>query len=319
MYPAELEIKDTTESTTSASYLDFLLSIGRDGRLHTSIYDKRDYFNFHITNFSFLSSNIPSSPAYGVFISQLIRYARACSSYGCFIMRARRLSSKLLKRGYLAERLKSSFRKFYDRYKDLIQQYEVSLLRMLNDILILDQQWLPNQSDFPPISCHWYRAWPSPIMSCFHWAFAAGVACQQGTLTLPDTWFRPLLWDLLVHQLLRPDFLDLAMSFLDFSPRIPLGTFSILLRVIPRCEGQVVGVSHFECRQCGVTPWRKVSKKYLDNLFDLVLSKIEKVSRGIRGEKSKAGLNNPKIKRRRFIKFYKVRMTFETDMFAFMH
>ena len=69
MYPAELKIKDTTESSTSASYIDLLLSIGRDGQLHTSIYDKRDDFNFHITNFPFLSSNIPSSPAYGVFIS----------------------------------------------------------------------------------------------------------------------------------------------------------------------------------------------------------------------------------------------------------
>ena len=75
IYPADLEIKDTTESTTSASYLDLLLSIGRDGQLHTSIYDKRYDFNFHITNIPFLSSNIPSSPAYGVFISQFIRYA----------------------------------------------------------------------------------------------------------------------------------------------------------------------------------------------------------------------------------------------------
>ena len=47
MYPAELEIKDTTDSV-SASYLDVLLSIWRDGQLHTSIYDKRDDFNFHI-------------------------------------------------------------------------------------------------------------------------------------------------------------------------------------------------------------------------------------------------------------------------------
>ena len=30
MYPPELEIKDTTESNTSASYLDLLLSIGRE-------------------------------------------------------------------------------------------------------------------------------------------------------------------------------------------------------------------------------------------------------------------------------------------------
>ena len=77
MYPTELEIKDTTESNTSASYLDLLLSIERDGQLHTSLYDKRDDF----TNFPFLRINIPSSLAHGVFIPELIRYTRACSSY----------------------------------------------------------------------------------------------------------------------------------------------------------------------------------------------------------------------------------------------
>ena len=86
MCPADPEIKDTTESNTFASYLDLILSTGRDGQLCTSLYDKREDFNFHITNFPFLSSNIPSSPAYGAFISQLIRYARACSSYECFIL-----------------------------------------------------------------------------------------------------------------------------------------------------------------------------------------------------------------------------------------
>ena len=145
MYPPELEIKDTTESNTSASYLDLLLSIGRDGQLRTSLYDKRDDFNFHITNFPFLSSNIPSSPAYGVFISQLIRYARACSSYECFILRAMRLSNKLLGQGYVKERLKSSLRKFYGRYGDLTKQYEVPLSRMLHDILDDDHiQWTPS-------------------------------------------------------------------------------------------------------------------------------------------------------------------------------
>ena len=132
------------------------------------------------------------------------------------------LSSKLLKQGYLAERLKSSFRKFYGRYGDIIQQYEVSLSRMLNDILILDQQWLPNQSDFPPISWPWYRAWPSPIMSGFHRAFETGVACQQGTLTLPDTWFRPPFWDLLMLQLLRPNSSNLPCLYSTFHLEYPL-------------------------------------------------------------------------------------------------
>ena len=62
MYPPELEIKDTTESYTSASYLDLLLSIERDDKIRTSLCDKCDDFNVHITNFPFLSSNIPSSP-----------------------------------------------------------------------------------------------------------------------------------------------------------------------------------------------------------------------------------------------------------------
>ena len=46
MYPVELETKDIKESITSASDLDLLLSIWMDGQLHTSIYDKRNNFNF---------------------------------------------------------------------------------------------------------------------------------------------------------------------------------------------------------------------------------------------------------------------------------
>ena len=45
------------------------MSIGRDGHLHASIYDKRDDFNFHFTFFPSLSSNIPSSSAFDVYLS----------------------------------------------------------------------------------------------------------------------------------------------------------------------------------------------------------------------------------------------------------
>ena len=103
MYPHELVIKDMTESNTSASYFDLLPTIGRYGQLRTSLYVKHDDINFHNTNLPFLSTNIPSSPAYGVFISQ---YASACSSCECFIPRAVQLSNKLLGQGYVKERLK---------------------------------------------------------------------------------------------------------------------------------------------------------------------------------------------------------------------
>ena len=141
---------------------------------------KRDDFNYHITNFPFLSSNIPTSPAYGVFISQLIRYARACSSYGCFILRATRLSNKLLEQGYVKERLKSSLRKFYGRYGDLIKQYEVSLTNVKwHSVTWSYTMTTPYWSDF-------YR-----ILSGFHRTFETGVACRQWTLIPPDTWSRP--------------------------------------------------------------------------------------------------------------------------------
>ena len=64
IYPAELEIKDTTDADHLASYLDLDLSYDRDKRLEVKLYDKRDDFNFNIVNFPFLSSNIPQSPAY---------------------------------------------------------------------------------------------------------------------------------------------------------------------------------------------------------------------------------------------------------------
>ena len=120
MYPPELEIKDTTESNLLPTWICSCQLVGTVN----FVLPKRGDFNFDITNFPFLSSNIPSSPAYGVFISQLIRYARACSSYKCFILRAVRLSNNLLGQGYVKECLKSSLRKFYGRYGDLTKQYE---------------------------------------------------------------------------------------------------------------------------------------------------------------------------------------------------
>ena len=100
IYPAELEIKNTTDADRRASYLDLDLSYDRDKRLQVKLYDKRDDFNFNIVNFPFLSSNIPQSPAYGVYVSQLIRYARASSAYSDFLVRVRLLTGKLLGQGY---------------------------------------------------------------------------------------------------------------------------------------------------------------------------------------------------------------------------
>ena len=87
IYPIELEIKDTANTDTSASYLDLHLKIDSEGRLRTKLYEKRDDFNFPIVNFPFICSNIPAAPAYGVYISQSIRHSRVCGSYQDFLDR----------------------------------------------------------------------------------------------------------------------------------------------------------------------------------------------------------------------------------------
>ena len=96
----------------SDSYLYILLNMGINGKLTTQLYDKRDDFSFSIVNFPYLCSNIPSSPAYGVYVAQLIRYARACSAYDQFLNRGKLLTDKLLLQRFLHSRLKAAFRNF---------------------------------------------------------------------------------------------------------------------------------------------------------------------------------------------------------------
>ena len=55
---------------------------------------------YKIINFPNMCSNIPASPAYGVYISQLIRYARASSNYSDFLKRHLYLRNRLLDQGY---------------------------------------------------------------------------------------------------------------------------------------------------------------------------------------------------------------------------
>ena len=107
--------------------------IWSNNRLYTKFYDRRDDFDFHIVNFPFLSSNIPSNPCYGVYISQLIRYARCCSNYDDFGNRHKLLVDRLLSQDYEVKRLRNLFKKFYGRYPDLIKKYERSIKDMIAD------------------------------------------------------------------------------------------------------------------------------------------------------------------------------------------
>ena len=119
--------------TKIASFLDLYLEFDDSGQLSTKIYDKRDDFNFKIINFPNMCSNIPASPAYGVYTSQLIRYARASSNYSDFLKRHLHLRNRLLDQGYKKIRLIRSLKKFIFRYQYLVEIYSVSAEKIISD------------------------------------------------------------------------------------------------------------------------------------------------------------------------------------------
>ena len=101
------------------------------GIVSSKVYDKRNDFNSEIVNFPFLDGDVPRSPSYGVYISQLIRFARVCSNVDDFNNRNLFLTAKLLKQGYRYHKIWKAFSKFYYRHSELIVIYNIGLKTLL--------------------------------------------------------------------------------------------------------------------------------------------------------------------------------------------
>ena len=78
------------------------------------------------------------APTYGVYLSPLIRYSRACGSYQDFLDRGVQLTRKLLKQGFLLLKLKSSLRKFYGRHRAMVDRYGISVSQTLPCPFLID-------------------------------------------------------------------------------------------------------------------------------------------------------------------------------------
>ena len=130
IYPAELQLNKANSSDTEAAFLDLHLSIV-DGFVSYKIYDKYDDFDFEIVNFPFLDGDVPHAASYGVYISQLIRFARVSSHVNDFNTRNKLLTAKLLDQGYRYHKLRKAFSQFYRRHSDLVSKFNVGLKSLL--------------------------------------------------------------------------------------------------------------------------------------------------------------------------------------------
>ena len=79
IYPRELQLNKANSSDKETSFLDLNIK-AICNNIHTRVYDKRDDIGFPIVNFPRLSGDVPRLSSYGINISQLVRFARWCTS-----------------------------------------------------------------------------------------------------------------------------------------------------------------------------------------------------------------------------------------------
>ena len=130
IYTTKLQLNKANSSDTEAPFFDLNLS-KTNGIVSSKINDKRDDFNFEIVNFSFLDGDDPCSPSYGVYISQLILFARECFNVDVINNRNLFLTAKLLKQGYRYHKIRKAVSKFYHRHSELIVKYNIGLKTLL--------------------------------------------------------------------------------------------------------------------------------------------------------------------------------------------
>ena len=92
---------------------------------------KGDDFDFAIVDYPHLDEDVPRATSYGVYILQLIRFARVYSFVDYFHIRNRTITEKLLKQGYRFNKLRKTVSKFYYRNLTLISKYKCNLKSFL--------------------------------------------------------------------------------------------------------------------------------------------------------------------------------------------
>ena len=122
IYAAQVQLNKANTSDKWNSFLDLNVKvIGSDS--HTSVYDKRDYFGFPNVIFPWLSGDVPRLPSYGIYLSQLVRFARCCTGVLDFHSKNLQITSKLLTQGFRYHKLLKTFGKFFRSYSELLSKF----------------------------------------------------------------------------------------------------------------------------------------------------------------------------------------------------
>ena len=123
IYSRELQLNKANTSDKETSFLDLNIKV-IDNNIHTSVYDKRDDFGFPIVNFLWLSGYVPRLPSYGIYISQLVRFARCCIAFLISILKIfKSLQNYWHRVTDWYHKLRKTFGKFFRSYSELLSKF----------------------------------------------------------------------------------------------------------------------------------------------------------------------------------------------------
>ena len=119
-------VNETNVSVQKTNFLDMTISIFR-GKFYIRLYDKRNDYDFDVISFPYLDGSIPKGQSYGIFISQLLRYARINTSFSNFISECKKLVTKLVGQYFAVAALRKRFQVLINKHFNVWGKYGVPL------------------------------------------------------------------------------------------------------------------------------------------------------------------------------------------------
>ncbi len=124
IYPISLPLTSasSTSNNHSCNFLDLSISISP---FSISVYNKTDDFNFEVQRYVYIDSNVSPSLGYNVFVAQVIRFGRICTSFPEFLSKCHELSLTFVSHGYSKQLLLRSFISCLKKHSMILSKYGV--------------------------------------------------------------------------------------------------------------------------------------------------------------------------------------------------
>ena len=134
IYSSGLILKKENTSHTETTFLDLHLCIN-EGQIQTSLYDKRNSYNFNVVRFPYKSSTIPSKMFFATISAEILRICRATSSVVQFIKTSKVFLHRMLRQGPDSSRAKKVLVKMINRHALQFEKYNTNNRDLIQQLL----------------------------------------------------------------------------------------------------------------------------------------------------------------------------------------